>query len=114
MSDMRYLYGPSQRNVLPVSFFSVRRQCRPRRRCGSGPPPPPYPPPACGGTERAGGVSHLTSGSTSDWWNGGGGGRGHLRGGGPRPPGLLAAPSFWVNGRALPVRKITHPVPGRY
>src|SRR5258707_15680940 len=98
MSVMRYLYGPSQRNVLPVSFFSVRRQCRPRRRCGSGPPPPPYPPPACGGTERAGGASHLTSGSTQNWGDGGGEGRGQSRGGAPGPHGMVAALPFGMEG----------------
>src|SRR5260370_19284685 len=101
MSVMRYLYGPSQRNVLPVSFFSVRRQCRPRRRCGSGPPPPPYPPPACGGTERAGGLSHLTIGSTSNWWNGGSDGMVLSRGGAPSPHDLIAPLSLPLKARTI-------------
>src|SRR5882672_7461414 len=50
MSVMRYLYGPSRRNVL--SCFPSPACTRRRRRRGSGPPPPPYPPPLAVGNGR--------------------------------------------------------------
>src|SRR5229473_1112638 len=104
MSVMRYLYGPVQRNVLPV--FLIPRAA------------PPYPPPPAGeGKEgRIGGAArgrvgivadirrlpHLTSGSTSNWWNGGGDGRVHSRVVAPGPHGLLAALSLRMKARTIP------------
>src|SRR6266446_10811591 len=99
MSVMRYLYGPSRRNVLPV-FLLQRAPPVPTMWLRAA--TPPYPPPACGEYRRGRRLSHLTSGSTSNWWNGGGDGRVHSRVDVPGPHGLFAALSLRMKARTIP------------
>src|SRR5712671_5325944 len=99
MSVMRYLYGPSRRNVLPVFLLPHAPAGADGMARGHH---PPYPPPLAGGTEGADGLPHLTSGSTSNWWNGGGDGSVHSRVVAPGPHGLLAALSLRMKARTIP------------